>query len=156
MYCIKKILLPILLLIATVNGYCQYSSVSYYVVAQQDQWQLFMGINAYNDISGGTNGARKKVVIIYTTAGDESCNGVPLNIPYYQARQEGANNCVEFCADQWGTHETWSTSTGTVLNHQILRTQYKNVISYCLKLTGGCYDGGLMGQSLQYLHNGTI
>ena len=160
MYCaknLKKLLLSILLLTVAVNSYGQYNAVSFYVVAHQDQWQLFMGINAYNDmLSGGAKDTPKKVVMIYTTAGDESCNGAPLNVPYYLARHEGADHCVEFCADQWGSHETWTLSKDTISGHPILRTQYKNVVSYCLRLPGGCYDGGLNGQCLAWLHNGTI
>jgi hypothetical protein len=151
----KKIVLSILLLTIGVKCYCQYSSVSYYVVAHQDQWQLFMGSNAYHDIATrGNNQSAKKVVLIYTTAGEESCNGAPVNIPYYLARQEGANRCVEFCADQWGRHGTWSSSTDTICGHNILRAQYKNVASYYLKLTGGCMDKGFRGQSLQSFHTG--
>jgi hypothetical protein len=153
----KRLLLCLLLAVSGSNGYGQYSSVSFYVVAHPDQWQLFMGVKACGDImSKGTNGPGRKVVIIYTTAGDESCSGAPLNVPYYLARRDGANRCVEFFADQTSNHELWTSGDDTTTGHRILRTQYKNVTCYHLKLTGGCPDKGFMGQSLQDFHSGTI
>src|SRR6185369_14940016 len=52
----------------------EFPKVSFYVCAHEDDWQLFMGTDAFNDINnydekkGEANGT--KVVIIYTTAGN--------------------------------------------------------------------------------------
>ncbi len=49
-----------------------YSAVSIYVVAHQDDWQLFMTPDAYNDLIDSD----KKTVFIYTTAGDAGRDSV--------------------------------------------------------------------------------
>ena len=151
----KKIAALVLFLFCISRSLCQdYTSASFYLVAHQDQWQLFMGIDAYNDIAVGPPG---KVIFIYTTAGDESCRGAALDTSYYLARQEGANNSVEFCADKsttlGGMGSLWDTTYVTISDHSILKYTYKNVVSYCLRLPDGCFGSGLFGQSLQYLHN---
>ena len=133
-------------------AYCQSQPVSFYVVGEPDQWQLFMGINAYKDIFPGHSAKEKKVVIIYVTAGDESCDGASLNIPLFLARQKGANDAVEFCADQPGWHYPLWSSADTSTGHSILEFRYRNVISYCLKLPSGCDGTYLRKNSLQYLY----
>jgi len=152
----KKTAIIILLLSLYYKGYCQYGAASFYVVAHPDQWQLFMGNNAYNDITKSEKGKENKVVFIYTTAGQESCNGTPLNTSVDIARQDGAHNCVEFCADRSGSHGQWSLIPVTVQGHSILKYTYKNVVSYWLRLPDGCSGQGLYGQSLQFLHDGTL
>ena len=150
----RTIAIIISLLFIAASGYCQHTPVSFYVVAEQDQWQLFMGTNAWNDIAT-TGPGSKRVVLIYVTAGDESCNGT-LNVPFYHARQEGANLSAEFCADENLPHDPWHDTTVTVDGHIIHKYVYRNVTSYCMRLPGGCSGGGLHGESLKYLHNGTV
>lgn len=152
----NKTLIFILLLILSGCSHHQYKAVSYYVVGDQDEWQLFMGIDVYNDIvSGAKDSTKKKVVIIYTTAGDNSCDGTPIKVPeYYYSHEAGKNSTVEFCADQTGVREASHAKRDTILNHDILKYQYKNVVSYNLRLPGGCINGGFNGQSLHYLHDG--
>lgn len=102
-------------------------------------------------------GKQNKIVFIYTTAGDESCNGTSQNPAYYMARQEGANNSVEFCANQRGWHEPWNSSIDTFSDHRIIRYRYGNVFSYCLKLPDGCRDGqGQNGLSIRNLYENQI
>ena len=124
--------------------------VSFYIISHQDQWQLFMGLNAYNDIVAGP---QSKVVFIYVNAGDSSCGRIPLRRSFYKARQQGANNAVEFCADQNSPHEKNQSSYSTIHGHHILRHTYKNVNSYCLALPDGCNGTGLFGQSLKLSHD---
>jgi len=131
----------------------QVTSLSFYIVSDQDQWQLFMGMNAFRDINAGNN--HNRVVLVYLTAGDESCNGT-LKPEYYLSRQEGANNTVEFCADKAGGHGTWDSAIATFAGHNILTYTYKNSVSYCFRLPGGCTGPGLWGQSLSMLHNSLI
>jgi len=147
----KHTLILLLSLIISSQAIAQpVTNVSFYVVAHQDQWQLFMGLNAYNDISAGK---AHKVVFIYVTAGDSSCGGTALRPFFYHARQAGANNSVEFCADQYGLHDTTQCTYVTRRTHYILRYKYKNVTSYCLALPDGCNSTGLNGQSLQRLYD---
>ncbi len=153
----NKILFLVLVLIHSgCSSYHLHRTVSYYVVGDQDQWQLFMGINAYNDIvSGVKDSNRKKVVFIKITAGDGSCDGTPVKSPeYYYSREGGQTRAVEFCADQNGIREEGHGRRDTILNHDILKYEYKNVVSYCLRLPGGCRNSGFNGQSLQNLHDG--
>jgi hypothetical protein len=58
-----------------------YSGVCYYVVAHQDDWQLFYGQQAFSDLQEPNS----RVVFIYTTAGDA---GEPPQ--WWRARERGA------------------------------------------------------------------
>ncbi len=139
-----KLLLSILISVLSVPvSFAQYTSVAYYMVAHPDDWQLFMGVNAFNDIANGANSNNSKVVLIYTTAGEANCNGGPVNEQYYLARQTGANRSVQFCADINGKNEPWSPSVVTIKGlsyHNILRYKYKNTVSYFLRLPDGCLE----------------
>jgi len=152
----KKTAIVIFLLTLYINGNCQYQSISFYVIAHPDQWELFMGENAYQDISSVVNGPQNKVVFIYATTGSDGCNSGHLNISNYLTRQAGANNSVEFCADKVGSHSEWFTDHVSVQGHNILKYIYKNTVSYCLRLPDGCNGQNIFGQSLQLLHDGAI
>jgi hypothetical protein len=150
-------LLMALLCGITSCSFKEYKAVSYYVVGEQDQWQLFMGINVYNDIVPKKNEKAKKVIIIYTTAGNGSCSGAHLQFPeYFFSHDAGKNSTAEFCADQTSWHGDAKGKRDTILGHDILKYVYKNVVSYCLRLPGGCMDEGFNRQSLQGLHRGDI
>jgi hypothetical protein len=108
-----------------------YDELSFYVVAHQDDWQLFMGTFAQTDIHNfhelnqvltvvpevrdtrATGGG--KVVFIYLTSGasPNDPSGVdprtksptasePGNVPLYQIREVGAINSVKLAATQSG------------------------------------------------------
>ncbi|MGI8634663.1 MAG: PIG-L family deacetylase [Segetibacter sp.] len=65
-----------------------FSTISFYVVAHADDWQLFMQPNAYKDLTNfGT-----KVVFIITTAGDAGTDEM-----YWAAREEGSKSSIRFC-----------------------------------------------------------
>ncbi len=150
----RKIALILLLLALNQKGYSQYDRVSFYVVAHPDQWQLFMGLNASDDLSTPDDAIKSKVVFIYTTAGDQSCNGSPCNTPHYLARQEAAHTAIEFCSDRTRDHGQWHTSHDVVNGHTILKYNYNNAVSYCLRLPDGCNGNSLFKESLQSLHSG--
>jgi hypothetical protein len=60
----------IFFLFSIIKANPQYNSTSFYIVAHQDDWQYFMGINAAHDLKNpGT-----KVVFLFITAGD-ACKG---------------------------------------------------------------------------------
>ena len=154
----RKILLVLFLLnVNATISFSQYTSVSYYIVAHPDDWELFMGVNAFNDIILGKTDSGSKVVFIYTTAGDANCNGLSSDSGYYVARQTGANRAVGFCADIYTPHATLSSSYVTVHgidDHNILRFQYKNVFSYFLRLPDGCMEA--VRSTIKKLHDSTI
>ena len=90
----KKIFLLILIYISAFKVQAQ--QVNYYVVADQDDWQLFMSKNMTGDCNGN------KVVIITLTAGDEG-NGANIvggaATPYYLAKEIGAVYSSKFIRD---------------------------------------------------------
>ena len=135
------------------------SSASFYIVAHEDDWQLFMGVASWNDVQLGN---ANKVIFIHTTAGDGGVGigskGQPK--PYYQARENGANRAVNFLANL-GQAGATVTDAWVTLNHKNLeRLSYKNTVTYFLRLPDG--DGKGIGfqatgfQSLQRLYSGQI
>jgi hypothetical protein len=119
-------------LTAQENDVKEYKDVSYYVIAHQDDWQLFMGTNAANDIISG-----EKVVLIYLTAGDLHGNGEPY-VPYYIIRETGATYSLHLLAEnklQGWCFEPYPTVTNPIFNgHPIRRYEYRNTVSYYLRV----------------------
>ena len=116
--------------------------VSVYVSAHQDDWQLFMGVNAYDDIVKSSDSSR--VVIIYVTAGDYSdcINASDTNaVPYYIAREQGAKNSVQLAANTHKKQFAWENDTVTINGHLLIRSSYRFVTSYFLRLADGAIDG---------------
>jgi hypothetical protein len=135
----KQRLLSILFLLAAGTSLAQGSGISFYFSAHPDDWQLFMGATAFQDIAGGS----AKVVFIYTTAGEANCYNLGVDSTYYLARQDGANRSIQFCADIYSPHQAWSSSVVTMsglTNHNLLKMTYKNVVSYFLRLPDGCFE----------------
>lgn len=129
------------------------NKVSIYVVAHPDDWQLFMGNDAYADIQDTTN----KVVFILATSGDATCNRPQPNLKFARSREHGVLNSVRFCSDmRTRVDSNCRTRNVTVNGHQILCYPYKNVKTFFLRLPDGCFNAGYQGQSLQYLHDGKI
>lgn len=62
-------------------------NVAFYVMAHQDDWQLFMSPQAYQDIISTNN----KIVFIYTTAGDAG-----KGTGWWQARRAGSIGSIQF------------------------------------------------------------
>lgn len=129
------------------------NKVSIYVVAHPDDWQLFMGNDAYTDIQDTTN----KVVFIITTSGDASGKASNANLRFARSREHGVLNSVRFCSDmRTRVDSNCRTRKVTVNNHEILCYPYKNAKTYFMRLPDGCFSAGYKGQSLEYLHDGKI
>jgi hypothetical protein len=132
--------------------------VSFYFAAHEDDWQLFMNPNAFEDVLGGA----AKTVFIHVTAGD---NGLGTGTggrkyPYYLARESGAINAIRFMAD--ADRAPIADAAGPVIfsGHPIYRIGYRNTIGYFLRLPDGDASGtGFSGtgfQSLKRLADGDI
>ncbi len=144
-----------MLLTLNVRAQKAYNELTVYVVAHQDDWQLFMGANVYKDIvsfdeiSPNVNG--KKVVIIYTTAGNlhdtddtKSCNcrdpyeNNSKPFPYWKVREAGAKRSVHLAASRiggWGPGIPYPQNKTVVINgHRITKYEYKNTVSYFLRI----------------------
>ncbi|MCG9894473.1 MAG: PIG-L family deacetylase [Fimbriimonadaceae bacterium] len=129
----------------------------FYVVPHQDDWQLFMGQNAYDDAAAGN-----KVVFIYLTAGDAGFRaGGYGSIPYYRAREEGAKDSTRLPAamvQQQFPAEKWERVL--VLGRRIMRWENRNTVSYFLRLPDGAPNGAgfesNFGQSLERFRLGFV
>ena len=133
-------------------------SVAFYIVADQDDWQLFMQKNAYADASN----AKQKTVFITLTAGDAGLGkGGSGTVPYYQARDNGSQLSIKFLADIASVPDRSESAQYVYANaHQIYHVQYKHTKSYYLRLPEGNDDGNgyraTGNQSLKRLRDGEI
>jgi|GEM_PF-1057575 len=127
------------------------TDVAFYIVAHQDDWQLFMGSHAYDDVQR----AHTKVVFICMTAGQayEAGDG------YWRAREAGCRASVQKIADASTPPAAAPTLESAHYNgHTMAMMRYKNTTAYFLRLP----DGNLQGQgfarcnyqSLKKLRNG--
>lgn len=129
------------------------NKVAIYVVAHPDDWQLFMGNDAYADIQDTSN----RVIFILTTSGDATRDKPKPNLRLARSRERGVLNSVRFSADmKTEVDSVCQTRRVTINNHEMLCYPYKHVTTYFLRLPDGCFSSGYMGQSLEYLHNGAI
>jgi hypothetical protein len=116
---------------------------------------VFNDINSFNEITPDANG--KKVVIIYTTAGNlhddddtKTCNcRDPLDpkggpFPYWKVREQGAKNSLHLAACRmggWGPAIPYPKNKTALINgHLITRYEYKNTVSYFLRMKAGIYS----------------
>ncbi|WP_261664913.1 PIG-L family deacetylase [Deinococcus sp. Marseille-Q6407] len=122
-----------------------WDDVSFYVVAHQDDWQLFMSPEAYAD----SQQENTKMVMIYLTAGDAGRRSMTPGESYVLAREEGAERSLRFLSDV-GTvsHKAATRSQARIGDHLIRRVAYGNTVSYYFRLP----DGGFLSQ----LHDGEI
>lgn len=133
-------------------------SVAFYIVAHQDDWQLFMAKNAYADVTN----PKQKTVFITLTAGDAGLgNGGTGLIPYYQARDNGSRLSIKFLADIASVPDRSESTQYVYANtHRIFQVQYKHTKSYYLRLPEGNGDGAgfvkTNNQSLKRLREGTL
>ncbi|HVO70830.1 MAG TPA: hypothetical protein VMT24_12340 [Aggregatilineaceae bacterium] len=110
-----------------------YTSVSFYIVAHQDDWQLFMTPSAYWDLNNPTT----KVVFVYTTAGDAGKDST-----YWTAREKGALRSAQFALDtSFSAPEKAISGQKTFLGHTVFYVEYKKSISYFLRLPDGRMTG---------------
>jgi hypothetical protein len=113
--------------------------VSFYFAAHEDDWQLFMNPSAFQDVTG----AAARTVFVHLTAGDAglgtgSGGGA---LPYYLARENGAEDAVRFMAD--ADHVPASRIETHVMRngHRLRRVEYRNTVSYFLRLPDGNIKG---------------
>ena len=114
-------------------------TVSFYFAAHEDDWQLFMNPNAYDDVRSPAT----RVVFVYVTAGDAGAGSgnAGRTQPYYLARENGAKMSVMFMADADKVPERPESSTASVFGHLLHRWAYRNTASYFLRLPDGNMDG---------------
>lgn len=133
------------------------SRVSFYFAAHEDDWQLFMNPNAFNDVVG----AARKTVFIHVTAGDAGL-GAGSNgreHPFYLARENGALQAIRFMVDADKNPIKDSEGPVSLNGHSIFRVRYGNAVSYFLRLPDGGTGAGFAGtgfESLKRLASGDI
>lgn len=125
------------------------TSVVFYIGAHQDDWQLFMSPQAYDDLIDDAT----KVVFIYTTAGDAGDDS-----RWGRGRSAGALSSI-----QYARHlriETVPAELSEVNGHPIEAYTIANTRSYYLNLPDGNGDGkGFAAtghQGLEKLHQQQI
>ncbi len=131
--------------------------VSFYFAAHEDDWQLFMNPNAFNDVTGGS----RKTVFIHVTAGDAGLGAGSggRKHPFYLARENGALQAIRFMVDADKTPIKDSEGPVSFDGHSIYRVRYGNAVSYFLRLPDGGSGTGFEGtgfQSLKRFANGDI
>jgi hypothetical protein len=132
--------------------------VSFYFAAHEDDWQLFMNPNAFEDVLGGA----AKTVFVHVTAGDDGLGtgSGGRKYPYYLARENGAISAMRFMADADRTPIADSAGHVIFNDHPVYRVAYRNTIGYFLRLPDGNALGeGFAGtgfQSLKRLAKGDI
>ncbi|SFQ06528.1 DUF7402 domain-containing protein [Enterovibrio norvegicus] len=154
----KKAALGASLALCLFSQFAHSSTLSIYVAAHADDWQLFMNPSAYNDVKNPSN----KVVFLHFTAGDAGLGDGPLQHPKYIAREEGAKSAIRFMVNTQngarGREE--SVSTVTVNDHTLERSAYSNTVSYFFRLPDGSGNGSGYNftgySSLEKLRNGDI
>lgn len=164
----KRIFL--LILIYTSVFKVQAQQVNYYVVADQDDWQLFMSKNMTADCNGN------KVVIITLTAGDEGNGANTVGgaaTPYYLAKEIGAIYSSKFIRDinnnsiaPNNTYPLPTVQTVSINSKNLKKYSYGpaggsgTVVNYFLRLPDGNSNGAGFAstgnQSLQRLKLGNI
>src|SRR5712692_478038 len=109
------------------------NSVAFYIVAHQDDWQLFMTPNAYRDMCRPDT----KVVFIYTTTGEAG-----KGTSYWQAREKGALQSIRFALDTPDSPpQDFVEGERDACGHPLYYCVYKNSVSYFLRLPDGRLSG---------------
>lgn len=135
-------------------------AVSFFVVAHQDDWQLFMNPAAYHAM----NEPQEKAVFVHVTAGDAGRGAAGAPVPFFLAREEGALRAVRFLANaanpESGLGATMQTATPTIAGHAVTRSAYANAVVYFLRLPDGFFVNGdiytPIPQSLTRLRAGEV
>lgn len=124
------------------NAYSQ--QPVFYFAAHEDDWQLFMGKQAFVDSGLGVTGV--KMVFITLTAGDAGCGAGCVGAtgtPRYIARENGSIASVKLLADyQNQTPTNMIQSTATFNGHPIQKVTYRNMVAYFFRLPDGNASDG--------------
>ncbi len=113
--------------------------VSVYFAAHEDDWQLFMNPNAFEDVTRGAT----RTVFIHVTAGDAGL-GIGKGgrkFPYYLARENGAETAIRFMADADGTPIGGTAVHASFNGHSIYGVRYRNTVAYFLRVPDGDLNG---------------
>jgi len=106
-----------------------FTALSFYVGGHQDDWELFRGNAAYQDLKS----ANARVVFVYATAGDAGMtNG------WWEARERGAVAAVRKAVGP----APLTVDIAQFLGHPIVRYTSGNSASYFLRLPDGAYRSG--------------
>jgi len=105
-----------------------YKKLSFYVVAHQDDWQLFMGEKAYKDIQDPLT----QVIIIFVTSGEAGQDSV-----YWKNRDRAAFNCLSFIKNKSFKDSMPDLAIKEVLGHKIKYSNYDNVRYYYMRIPDG-------------------
>ena len=111
-------------------------TIEVYLQAHQDDWQLFLGDRPADAVN-----TARKVVFVYTTAGD---GGNGSSFPaYWQAREQAVNASVDTITPS----APWSCASVAVNGHQIFRCSKGITVSYYLHLPnpGDASTSGMSG-----------
>ncbi len=121
-----------------------------FIVAHQDDWQLFMGDVVFKGVRRGNQS-----VFIYLTAGNEN-----QDREYWTTRERAALRSTRLAASATPESATVTCAAVPVLNHTIRRCAVANTASYFLRLPDGRRNGsGFIHnafQSLRTLHASRI
>lgn len=133
-------------------------SLSVFVVAHPDDWQLFMNPAAFHAM----NQPNGKAVFVHVSAGDAGLGLGGDPTPYYLAREEGALRAIRFMAN--AANATAALGAGTRpesverAGHKVARHTYANAAVYFLRVHDGNIVTGNEYQehplSLQRLRSG--
>lgn len=148
---------PLVLLASLSMAAASFSQAQVYLIAHQDDWPLFMGHKAFEDVS--TN---KQCVFIYTTAGEAGMKtGGWGSLPYYRAREEAAMHGLRLPSnliEQWFPADV--TTKVKINNRNITVMTHRNTTSYFLRLQDGKVSGegydDNRNQSLKRLRLGLV
>jgi len=108
----------------------KFSSISFYIIAHADDWQLFMQPVVFHELLDTSI----KVVFIITTAGDA---GYQEN--FWRAREEGMKSSIRFCLAPVGLINEVIGIT-TVHSHNINYCSINEINCFFLRLPDGNLD----------------
>ena len=133
-------------------------TVSVFVVAHPDDWQLFMNPDAFHAMDE----PHEKAVFVHVSAGDAGkvMGGEPT--PYYIAREEGALRAIRFMANAANATAALGVDSRPEnverAGHKVARHTYANSVTYFLRIHDGNIVNGDNYQehplSLQRLRSG--
>ena len=112
-------------------------TLSVFVVAHPDDWQLFMNPDAFHAM----NQPHEKAVFVHVSAGDagKGTGGEPT--PYYLAREEGAMRAIRFLANAVDATAALGADSKPVAvdraGHKVARHTYANAVAYFLRIHDG-------------------
>ncbi|MCC3155940.1 PIG-L family deacetylase [Hymenobacter sp. 15J16-1T3B] len=120
------------------------SNASVFVTAHQDDWQLFMGSRAYDNVQ-----RHRKVVFIIITAGQ----GDQPSDAFWKAREQGCLNSARTACDLTAGKLPPPVMTKvTIRGHALQASYYRNTVVYFLRLP----DGGGRGQGFSFCNFQTL